>query len=195
MIVNNKNSIYDCYYDWQDSNTNISVTDMKYIIAGQKEFNSDYLPKKINNILHNLPISSILDYGAGLGRNLPLLLKFTNNIDYIDLLNYKEKFEKNINDLEYKNKYYINDNLPDMLDKKYDLIYASVVFQHIVDNDIYEKIIKILAEKTTYLVILQNFEAPVKEIINSYFHLIECEHDVDTFKHVKHISLLYKSKL
>ena len=195
MMFNNTNSIYDSYYDWQQLKTNINVTDMKYIIAGQKEFNTDYLPKKINNILQNLPINSILDYGAGLGRNLPLLLQFSNNIDYIDLLNYKEEFEKNINDLEYKNKYYINDNLPDMLDKKYDLIYASVVFQHIVDNDIYEQIIKILAEKTTYLVILQNFRVPIKEIINSYFDLIECEDDVDTFKENKHISLLYKSKL
>jgi SAM-dependent methyltransferase len=194
-MFNNTKTIYDNYYDWQKSKTNINVTDMKKIITGQKEFNTDYLPKKINNILQNLPISSILDYGAGLGRNLPLLLQFTNNIDYIDLLNYKQEFEKNINDLEYKNKYYINDNLPDMLDKKYDLIYASVVFQHIIDNDIYEQIIKILAEKTTYLVILQNFRVPIKEIINSYFDLIECEDDVDTFKETKHISLLYKSKL
>ena len=139
MMFNNTNSIYDSYYDWQQLKTNINVTDMKYIIAGQKEFNTDYLPKKINNILQNLPINSILDYGAGLGRNLPLLLQFSNNIDYIDLLNYKEEFEKNINDLEYKNKYYINDNLPDMLDKKYDLIYASVVFQHIVLIDGYQK--------------------------------------------------------
>ena len=187
-----KNEIYDVYYDWQESKTKLNLTEMKFIIAGQTKFNTDYLPKKINNILQNLPINSILDYGAGLGRNLPLLLKFTNNIDYIDLLNYKEKFEKTINDLEYKNKYYINDNLPDMLlDNKYDLIYASVVFQHIVDNDIYEQIIKILSEKTTYLVILQNFGIPIKEkIINSYFDLIDREDDVDTFKHCKHISLL-----
>ena len=56
--------------------------------------------------------------------------------------------------------------------------------------------VTILSEKTTYLVILQNFGIPIKEkIINSYFDLIDRADDVDTFKHCKHISLLYKSKL
>ena len=169
---------------------------MKFLITGQKQFEPDTLPQKIKDILKTLPIHSILDYGAGLGRNLPLLLQTSDNVDYIDLLKYKEKFEKEVNELSYKEKYYIGENyLPDMLDKKYDLIYASVVLQHIVDNEVYEKIVKILAEKTTYLLILQNGHVPIKPTLNSYFDLLDSDVDNVTFKTGTHNCYLYKSKM
>jgi hypothetical protein len=50
----------------------------------------------MNNILSNLQIKTILDYGAGLGRNLPLLLKFTEDVYYLDLLTYKNIYNDEI---------------------------------------------------------------------------------------------------
>ena len=195
MIGSNlTNQVYDRYFDWSENKLE-NVETMKFLITGQKQFEPDTLPQKIKDMLKTLPIHSILDYGAGLGRNLPLLLQTSDNVDYIDLLKYKEKFEKEVNELSYKEKYYIGENyLPDMLDKKYDLIYASVVLQHIVDNEVYEKIVKILAEKTTYLLILQN-GYPIKPILHSYFDFMERDVDNVTFINNTHTCYLYKSKL
>ena len=55
----------------------------------------DFLPNKIDVFLKNLHLTSILDYGAGLGRNLPMLQKYSCDIvDYIELTNYKNKFSE-----------------------------------------------------------------------------------------------------
>jgi SAM-dependent methyltransferase len=188
--------LFDEYYDWLLDKTDITLENMERIIFGFENSTPDFLPNKIDVFLKNLHITSILDYGAGLGRNLPMLQKYSCDIvDYIDLANYENKFSEYIDSLSYNNKFYINGVLPDLLDKKYDLIYASVVLQHIIDDETFEKIIKILAEKSKYLVIVQNCEVPIKKIMNLYYDFICEETESTTFKGVKHSFIIYKSKL
>jgi len=188
--------LFDEYYDWSLDKTDITLENMERIIFGFENSTPDVLPNKIDVFLKNLHITSILDYGAGLGRNLPMLQKYSCDIvDYIDLANYENKFSEYIDSLSYNNKFYINGVLPDLLDKKYDLIYASVVLQHIIDDEITEKIIKILAEKSKYLVIVQNCMVPIKKIMNLYYDFICEETESTTFKGLNHSFIIYKSKL
>ena len=189
-------NIFDGYYDWSLDKSEITLEQMKRLIFGFENTTPDFLPNKIDVFLKNLHLTSILDYGAGLGRNLPMLQKYSCDIvDYIELTNYKNKFSEYIDSLSYNNKFYINGFLPDLLDKKYDLIYASVVLQHIIDDEIFEKIIQILAEKSKYLVIVQNCNVPIKKIMNLYYHFICEETESTTFNGLNHSFNIYKSKL
>jgi SAM-dependent methyltransferase len=189
------NGVFDSYYDWTEDKTNLTLQEMQYKIFGFENSTPDILPNKINDFLNNVDLVSILDYGAGLGRNLPLLQNFSNEVDYADLVNYENKFSNYIDSLNYNKKFYINGYLPDTLYKNYDLIYASVVLQHIIDDEIYEKIVKILAERTKYLLIVQNSVVPVKNIINLYYDFIIEESEKTTFKGYEHTFFIYKSKL
>jgi hypothetical protein len=84
--------------------------------------------------------------------------------------------------------------LPNTLSKKYDLIYASVVLQHIVNDEIYSKIVEILATKCKYLLIIQNEGVLVKPIFYNFFNLICTEDYVGSFP-CMHIYSIYSSKI
>jgi hypothetical protein len=197
MEIYNKtpNSEYDDYYDWKTINDNLDVNEMEKIIFGEHLKNkSDILPENIDSILKKLSLESILDYGAGLGRNLPVLLNYSSNVDYIDLINYNNTFSKVIDSLNYSDKFYISDSLPESLNKNYSLIYASVVLQHIKKCDVYEGIIKILSNKCDYLLIVQNSDVKIKNCMNNYFELVYFCDDNKTFDGINHTFYFYKSK-
>ena len=84
--------------------------------------------------------------------------------------------------------------IPNILSKKYDLIYASVVLQHIVDDEIYSKIVEILATKCKYLLLIQNKGRLVKPIFNNFFDLIHTESYAGSFPVVHNYSI-YSSKI
>jgi SAM-dependent methyltransferase len=136
-------NVFDGYHDWTSPITDIEK--MKVIITDRywnKSFNHDNLTSEIDQIIKNLNLTSILDYGAGLGRNLPLLRKYAPIVDYLDL----ETYKPHTLELNYDNKFYIQmEPLP--LSKKYDLIYASVVIQHVVNKDLLRKIIEFMQKK------------------------------------------------
>jgi SAM-dependent methyltransferase len=186
------NSIYDVYFNWQNNPENI--VRMKELIIGHSEnFEPDILASSIHKKLIELNISTVLDYGAGLGRNLSLLKKYSNQIDYLDLLNYEKNYSDYIKNLGYNEIYYV-EIIPNILSKKYDLIYASVVLQHIVDNEIYSKIVEILATKCKYLLLIQNENVLVKPIFYNFFDLIYTEDYVGSFPSM-HIYSIYTSKI
>ena len=85
--------------------------------------------------------------------------------------------------------------LPNILSKKYDLIYASVVLQHIVDDEIYSKIVEILATKCKYLLLIQNKDVLVKPIFNNFFDLIYTEDYVGSSFSDMHVYSIYSSKI
>lgn len=161
---------------------------------GCKNSKPDEIPPSIDEILKSLNINTILDYGAGLGRNLPTLLSYSKHVDYVDLSNYKVKFGEYIDKLEYKEKTYIDGLVLDKLPKDYDLVYASVVLQHIVDDTVYERIVKTIAEKTRFLLIVQNLYIPEKySIIKNSFELVHSHIDETGFNNYPHKFLLYKT--
>lgn len=187
-------SVFDSYYNWTEDKKDVTFEEMQELIFGNKNTKPDDIPECIDEILRSSNISSILDYGAGLGRNLPILLSYSKHVDYADLENYRLKFGDYINNMEYEDKIYLGGLVLDNLSKDYDLIYASVVLQHIVDNDIYESIVKALAEKTRFLLIVQNVLTPVKyAILNGSFDIVRSETVSGVFNNHPHNFILYKA--
>jgi hypothetical protein len=133
-----------------------------------------------------------LDYGSGLGRNYNLLKTYTDNIDYLDLNHYQVNYIDYINNLGYKNLNFI-EMIPEcLIGKKYDMIYASVVLQHIVDDEVYEKIVKILTKSCKHLFLVQNM-SPIKDVFFKHFEL-EYEEISDVYFGVDHRYCIFKSK-
>lgn len=194
LIYSNKdNSKYDTWFDWEINN-NIDILQFKEIISGvdSSDFRPDFLSPFLEEKLSKIKTDKILDYGAGLGRNLPLLKKFSNNIDYIDLEHYQKNYIEYIDNLGYYQKFFIN-MIPDcLIGKKYDLVYSSVVLQHIIDDSTYEKIVKILSNACDYLFLVQNM-SPIKDVFFEHFEL-ECEEISDTYFGVNHRYSLFKTK-
>ena len=184
-------SIYDTYFNWQNNPANL--VRMKQLIVGSDKFEPDILASSIHEKLIQLNISTVLDYGAGLGRNLSLLKNYSNQVDYLDLLNYETNYSEYINNLGYNEIYYV-EMIPNILSKKYDLIYASVVLQHIVNDEIYSKIVEILATKCKYLVLIQYKTVLVKPIFHNFFDLIYTEDYVGSFPGM-HSYSIYSSKI
>jgi len=173
--------IFDKYFNWLESFSDVQERKLK-IAPHEKNFKHDSLTQKMDELLKKINIQSILDYGAGLCRNLPLLKRYADSIDYLDLECYREHTQN----IRYDNKFYI-DLIPYNLNKKYDLIYASVVLQHIVDKEIVQKIITFMYETGKYLLIVQHPLAPIIDM-DDKFELIFSE------KHDGHFYNLYKSK-
>jgi hypothetical protein len=184
-------SIYDTYFDWQ--NIPADIVKMKQLIVGSDDFEPDILANSIHEKIIELNISTVLDYGAGLGRNLSLLKNYSNQVDYLELLNYETNYSEYVSKLGYNEIYYV-EMIPTILSKKYDLIYASVVLQHIVNDEVYSKIVEILATKCKYLLLIQNKDSLVKPIFYNFFHLICTEDYVGSFP-CMHIYSIYSSKL
>jgi SAM-dependent methyltransferase len=193
IYSNNNNTKYDTWFDW-GVNDNIDISQFKEIISGvnSSEFNPDFLSPFLQEILSKIKTNKVLDYGAGLGRNLPLLKKYSNDIDYIDLEQYQKNYIEYINNLDYNETYFIEMTPDCLIGKKYDLIYCSVVLQHIIDDDIYEKIVKILSNSCDYLFLVQNM-SPIKNVFFKYFEL-EVEEITDVYFGVNHRYGLYKTK-
>ena len=193
LIRSNKNNNkYDNWFDWEN-NDNIDISKFKEVISGveSSDFRPDFLSEFLSEQLLKIKTENILDYGAGLGRNLPLLKKYSNNIDYIDLNHYERNYIEYINGLEYNEKFFI-EMIPDCLvGKKYDLIYCSVVLQHIIDDEIYENIVKILSNSCDYLFLVQNM-SPIKDVFFEHFELEYQEISYVYFG--KHRYCLFKTK-
>jgi SAM-dependent methyltransferase len=192
--TNHNNRKYDSWFDWQ-INDNIEISKFKEVISGveSSNFSPDFLSESLIGQLSKIKTDTILDYGAGLGRNLQLLKKYSNNVDYIDLEHYQKNYIDYINDLGYNETYFI-EMIPDcLIGKKYDLIYCSVVLQHIIDDEIYEKIVKILYDACDYIFLVQNTMSPIKDVFFKYFEL-ECEEITDIYFGVNHRYILFKTK-
>ena len=193
LIRSNKNNNkYDNWFDWEN-NDNIDISKFKEVISGveSSDFRPDFLSEFLSEQLLKIKTENILDYGAGLGRNLPLLKKYSNNIDYIDLNHYERNYIEYINGLEYNEKFFI-EMIPDcLIGKKYDLIYCSVVLQHIIDDEIYENIVKILSNSCDYLFLVQNM-SPIKDVFFEHFELEYQEISYVYFG--KHRYCLFKTK-
>jgi len=184
-------SIYDTYFDWQ--NNPADIVKMKQLIVGSDNFEPDNLANSIHKKLVELNISTVLDYGAGLGRNLSLLKNYSNQVDYLELLNYEKNYSEYINKLGYNEIYYV-EMIPNILSKKYDLIYASVVLQHIANDEIYSKIVETLAKNCKYLLLIQNKASLIKPIFYNFFDLICSEEYVGSFP-CMHIYSICSSKI
>lgn len=193
IYSNNDNTKYDTWFDW-GVNDNIDISKFKEVISGvnSEEFEPDFLSPLLQEKLSKIKTDEILDYGAGLGRNLSLLKKYSNKIDYIDLEQYQKNYIDYIRNLDYNKTYFI-EMIPDCLDgKKYDLIYCSVVLQHIIDDETYEKIVKILYNACDHILLVQNM-SPIKDVFFKYFELVHEEIN-DVYFGVNHRYGLFRTK-
>jgi hypothetical protein len=196
--------MFDAYFDWTQINTK-PPSELKKILTGMDTFTPDKLSDTLFNMLENLELNKSLDYGAGLGRNVTLLKRIAKDVDYIDLMQYKDVIIFIENKELYDKFFFIEDPTKDLiLEDNYDIVYASVIFQHIIDVEILKKIFRALSQHTKYLLTIQNsyvdrldhllendFNVVYQEIDNCGFtipHIIQLwenqKHDNSTFQNL-----------
>ena len=94
--------------------------------------------KHLDILRQNTSMDSVLDFGVGMGRNTPYLKTLFKNVHGFDTepmiknLKQREGFDKNL---------YFNWN--DVASRKYDLVYESVVMQHIPPQEVIYRLYQI----------------------------------------------------
>lgn len=181
--------IYDSYHDWK--NPILCIKKQKRLIAGSRNINflPDRLSSKISQFFVDLKFQSILDYGAGMGRNFKLLKNYSQKVDYVDI----DVYKNHTSHLGYDNKFYIKNHVLDNFSYKYDLIYASVVIQHFANKEVFDSAVNFLQQNGKYVFIVQNTCVPFSPILDSKFTLLHSETYKGVFA-VNHVFNLYESK-
>lgn len=72
-------------------------------------------------------VHSVLDFGCGLGRNFPYLTTLARRVDGFDL----SPMIARCRELAPESSISLSDDWPDMRRRRYDLVFASLVLQHI----------------------------------------------------------------
>ena len=154
----------------------------------------------------NTQMNSVLDFGVGMGRNTQYLKTLFENVYGFDtepmIKNLKEKSNSD------QNLYFDWD---DVCQRRYDLVYESVVMQHIPPQEVIYRLYQIstiskyfVSWTRCYNDFLRNFKTQkfgvnIASLISSLdaFELIDCSIDISTAKTLMdetHYKILYKSK-
>lgn len=162
--------------------------------------------KHLDILRQNTSMDSVLDFGVGMGRNTPYLKTLFKNVHGFDTepmiknLKQREGFDKNL---------YFNWN--DVASRKYDLVYESVVMQHIPPQEVIYRLYQIstvakyfVSWTRSYNDFLRNFQIQrfgvnIAGLISSLdaFEMIDCSIDLNSAKRLMdetHYKILYKSK-
>ncbi|MBM3453585.1 MAG: class I SAM-dependent methyltransferase [Bacteroidetes bacterium] len=162
--------------------------------------------KHIDILKQNTQMESVLDFGVGMGRNVPYLKQVFKNVYGFDTepmiknLKQREGFDKNL---------YFDWN--EASQRKYDLVYESVVMQHIPPQEVIYRLYQIsliskyfVSWTRCYNDFLRDFRAQkfgvnVASLISSLdaFEIVDCSIDLNTAKqsmNETHYKILYKSK-
>jgi len=184
-------AMFDAYFDWTKINTK-GPNEIKKILTGTNSFQSDQLSDTLLNMLINLNLGKALDYGAGLGRNVGFIKGFSKEVDYIDLIQYKDVLIHIVNKELYDKFYFIEDPKKGLvLEEEYDIVYASVIFQHIVDENVLKNIFNELYSHTKYLLTIQNhLVTPLDGYLDGYFDIVYQEINACGFS-VPHVVQLW----
>ena len=185
--------VYDSYHNWREPISDLETT--KRLITGNcnKDFLPDILSEHLQKVFVEMKFSRILDFGGGLGRNLPLLKKYSQKVDYLDLAVYKGF----VDSCAYDNKVYIEDvkefHSKSSI-KNYDLIYASVVLQHFVDRDLVESAVDFFHKSARYVFLVQNCRVPMHKSFESLFDLLATDRYKGSFGLDHHYSLFIRKQ-
>lgn len=162
--------------------------------------------KHIDVLKQNTQMESVLDFGVGMGRNVPYLKQFFKNVYGFDTepmiknLKQRDGFDKNL---------YFDWN--EVAQRKYDLVYESVVMQHIPPQEVIYRLYQIstiskyfVSWTRSYNDYLRNFQAQkfgvnIANLISSLdaFEVVDCSIDLTVAKKLmdeSHYKILYKSK-
>ena len=108
-----------------------------------------HLTRIYTNILNKIEYESLLDVGCGPGLNLPMLTK-GKNVNKIAGIDISDKAINAANE-KYKGQFTVLDIQEERLYEKFDLVFCSLVLEHVPDDD---KAMKNLHEMTgKYLLI------------------------------------------
>lgn len=162
--------------------------------------------KHLDVLIKNTSMDSVLDFGVGMGRNFPYLKTLFKNVHGFDT-------EPMINNLKQRDGF--GENLyfdwSEATQRKYDLVYESVVMQHIPPQEVIHRLYQIstiskyfVSWTRSYNDYLRNFQhkkfgVNIASLISSLdaFEVIECSVDLDVAKKLMnetHYKILYKSK-
>lgn len=162
--------------------------------------------KHLDILRKNTSMDSVLDFGVGMGRNVPYLKTHFKNVYGFDTepmiknLKQRDGFDKNL---------YFDWN--DVASKKYDLVYESVVMQHIPPQEVIYRLYQIstvskyfVSWTRSYNDFLRNFKIQrfgvnIAGLISSLdaFEMVDCSIDLNSAKRLMdetHYKILYKSK-
>lgn len=162
--------------------------------------------KHLDVLIKNTSMDSVLDFGVGMGRNFPYLKTLFKNVHGFDT-------EPMIGNLKQRDGF--GENLyfdwSEATQRKYDLVYESVVMQHIPPQEVIHRLYQIstiskyfVSWTRSYNDYLRNFQhkkfgVNIASLISSLdaFEVIECSVDLDVAKKLMnetHYKILYKSK-
>ena len=162
--------------------------------------------KHLDILRKNTSMDSVLDFGVGMGRNSPYLKTLFKNVHGFDT----EPMIKNLKQRDGfgENLYF---NWDDVAQRKYDLVYESVVMQHIPPQEVIYRLYQIssiakyfVSWTRSYNDYLRNFQhkkfgVNIASLISSLdaFELVDCSLELSKAKNLMdetHYYALYKSK-
>jgi len=162
--------------------------------------------KHLDVLRKNTSMDSVLDFGVGMGRNLPYLKTLFKNVHGFDT-------EPMINNLKQRDGFGedLYSDWNDVSQRKYDLVYESVVMQHIPPQEVIYRLYQIstiskyfVSWTRSYNDYLRNFQASkfgvnIASLISSLdaFEVVDCSIDLNVAEKLMdetHYKILYKSK-
>jgi trans-aconitate methyltransferase len=138
-------SIWDQYGNWDAIARSQDIVDIKrYITGAKKAWRPNFCSPSLAYIFEYtveesasvFKTPSALDFGCGLGRNGPLLRRYFPDVIGIDLPEMIDRFQAEypgVSAQTYRRLYSSAEEL--VKQENISVLYDSVVFQHIVDND------------------------------------------------------------
>ncbi|MCK9279242.1 MAG: class I SAM-dependent methyltransferase [Melioribacteraceae bacterium] len=144
---------------------------------------------------------NVLDFGCGMGRNTFALTNIANNVVGYDFPNMIELLKKDKRYSETKNlELFTVNQWDDLKQRKFDIVVASLVFQHI-PVDVLEEYLKSLSKMTKFLYLssrsyLDYGAGPVLVPVDKYFRFLSKEEEQKSWEKIKeeHFTVIMESK-
>lgn len=203
-IDSHGDTIWCNYGNWDEISKKDDEDYIRYMICfvGHKEFKPNFISEETAKQLESIipKNASIIDFGCGLGRNVPLLKKYFKKVYGYDLPSMIDKL-KDSEDKTLLNMYdSLEDNIDNLLKNNIEFLFESVVFQHIVSEDYCSKITeKIAKSKIKTLFVLYNSGNPrpiaIDMFINKHdFHITYETIEDKSFYPLPHTFLILEKK-
>ena len=161
--MDNKNYWNDRYSKMKAYNVvgHRSWTYKQYLKETRRFFTmiTPFLPKNLKNTN-----STVLDFGCGIGRCIPLLMKFFDEYWGVDII--ESVLERNKKQYNEHNFVLIRKDGTIPISKKFNMIFCNVVLQHVIDDVLLQYYIqqfRTLLKKDGFVLLIENVDQTHKK--------------------------------
>lgn len=177
--MTDKKSRWCSYADWSQVASLTKVSQIKKKITGIKKWKPNQVPRYVHTLLRQA--TCIIDFGCGLGRNLPLLLSpECNKVIGVDIPKMVRKLQEM--DKPTFNQYsYVTSNLGAafVIQPKATVFFESVVFQHLRNKVEIKRITQLLCNSSvTTVLMLWNAAASIRHLMKQVIKLLKSDFPV-----------------